>query len=476
MNKRLSFIRRRSIAGRVAVAAVLVVLLAVVGAGLWEGLGGSGASRRAHQVAAVHLKGHGTSAAHRAASDSLIWFHAHAEFFDVRLDGHGRRTLTGTGDPLWSPDGSRFALISGDETGIEVANRDGSDLHRVTPVGGDWADSAPWLGSWSPDGHRLAFSRESNSDSPTDSVYVVNDDGSGLRLVAGSVNLDPSVDTPDSQYALEAVLSPDGRWLAYRQGTTQTQLFVMRPDGTDKRPLGVISHGSGLPDNPPVWSPDGKSIYSRELNGLARVGLDGGRRELAPGTYVRSFVLSPDGRRIAFVADSRLFVVPSEGGGRRPLSPPQTHAAWPPDYGFSADGRKILFVASQHSIYTIYSANSDGSHLRSVSPPGMNFRVGSERFSPDGAKIAFDARDGHIYLAGSHANRLRQLTKGRCPAWSPDGKWIAFATHGKPAVYGAPPAPEVDVIKANGSGKRRVSLGGGCPNWAPAQKSAPTGS
>lgn len=432
---------RKSVAGLVAIAAVL-------GAGLWVGLthGGSNAS-----PAAACTPGH-----------------------SIALKESGTSALRGkiyVGEREWSPDGRRFARVRRDYGGrdwIQIANRDGSHPHNVTPIGGDWGDSVPWLGGWSPDGRSLAFSRQSNSDSPTDSVYVVNADGSGLRLIAGSVNLDPSKEVKDSEYALESAWSPDGCRLAFRKGTTRTQLFVVRPDGSDKRALGVFAHGDGTPDNPPVWSPDGKWIFSRDLNGLTRVDLDGNRHRLVGKTDVGSFELSPDGRWIAFAAYSRLSVVRTHGGSARPLSPPQTNAGGPLKYSFSSDGRRILFVASRHSIYSIYVANSDGSYLRFVSPPRLNVGLASGSFSPDGTQIAFDAGNAHnrsIYLADGDGNHPRPLARGRCPAWSPDGKWIAFSR-----------GAEVDVIKTDGSGRRRLSLHKGCPNWLPALKRVGRGS
>jgi len=308
------------------------------------------------------------------------------------VDGHLVRLLDGfSGGPVWSGDGRRFVVGRTDDSGrswIEVVNRDGSDAHPITPIGGDWGDSSPWLGGWSPDGRTFAFSRQSNSDSPADAVYVVNADGSGLRLVAGSIHLGPTTaDAKASEYSLESAWSPDGRWIAFRHGIHRTQLFMMRPDGSEKRALGVFAFGGGVPDNPPVWSPDGKWIFSRALNGLVRVGPDGEQRKLAGVMPVGSFELSPDGRWIAFAANSSLFLVRSDGGRVRPLSPPQTNAGGPLKYGFSADGRRILFVASQHSIYTIYLANSDGTHLRSLSPAGMNVGISSGSFSPDGTRL-----------------------------------------------------------------------------------------
>src|SRR5436190_24267124 len=80
--------------------------------------------------------------------------------------------------PSWSPDGSRIAFTSDrdSQTGsvnleIYVMNADGTGVTRVTS---DTAqDDEP---AWSPDGTRLAF--RSNRDGNAE-IYVVNADGSG---------------------------------------------------------------------------------------------------------------------------------------------------------------------------------------------------------------------------------------------------------------------------------------------------------
>lgn len=67
-----------------------------------------------------------------------------------------------------------------------------------------------------------------------------------------------------------------------------------------------------------------------------------------------------------------------------------------------------------------------------------------------------------IYLATEDGSRVRRLTSGEGPAWSPDGRRIAF-------VRGA----ELRLIKADGSGERLLASGGdavwvpGEPSWSP---------
>jgi tricorn protease-like protein len=88
--------------------------------------------------------------------------------------------------------------------------------------------------------------------------------------------------------------------------------------------------------------------------------------------------------------------------------------------------------------------------------------IGVPSWSPDGARIAFDAVvDGNtdVYAISVDGGKPVRLTSGpsidNTPEWSPDGKWIYFSS----TVAG--PKPEVWRVPAAGGPPEQITHGGG---------------
>ena len=80
---------------------------------------------------------------------------------------------------------------------------------------------------------------------------------------------------------------------------------------------------------------------------------------------------------------------------------------------------------------------------------------GDPAWSPDGRRIAFRSIgigrvNSDLYVVNADGSGLRRLTRNaaklRWFAWSPDGRTIAFLRNG-----------EVYIVKADGSGERRLT-------------------
>ena len=149
--------------------------------------------------------------------------------YRVRPDGRGLRRVTRgvhiDSRPAPAPDGVRIAMTNGGcEPGAEccwigVVDQGGnptSGLKMPTTRGAQFGPS------WSPDGARLAF-EVSDLDVGTSSIQVVDRDGSHLARI-----------TPRGLNAEEPAWSPDGEWIAFaawRKGAGY-DLYVVHPDGS----------------------------------------------------------------------------------------------------------------------------------------------------------------------------------------------------------------------------------------------------
>jgi Tol biopolymer transport system component len=162
----------------------------------------------------------------------------------------------------------------------------------------------------------------------------------------------------------------------------------------------------------------------------------------------RSPVWSPDGRRLAFDAGASLALIAPSGAGLQMLPAVSGDDGQP---AFSPSGAQLAFTAKSGSRTDISVIGTDGTGPRRIARNGS---------SPDWSKrglIAF-ARRGVLYSVKPGGKRLRKLTRGRDPSWSPSGRQIAFARRG--GIY---------VARADGKRARRVVRCSGCgtPAFSP---------
>ncbi len=129
-------------------------------------------------------------------------------------------------------------------------------------------------------------------------------------------------------------------------------------------------------------------------------------------------------------------------------------------YADAPDGPPGPHAMQQAQLYTIEPSGRNRRQL-TRGPAGNFFPA----WSPDGKQLAFvSVRHGGpaIWLVDGDDRRQRRLTEGLIPAWSPDGKRLAFV---RPSGGG----PQIWVIGADGAGEKQLTSEGAnnVPTWSP---------
>src|SRR3954447_4702083 len=166
---------------------------------------------------------------------------------------------------------------------------------------------------------------------------------------------------------------PEGR-IVYSQtredGTDG--VFLMKPDGTDRRCL-IDTAG---PDTYPTWSPDGRwvAFIGGAVDGdndVYVVRADGTRlKQLTSTEAVETEPeWSPDGTRIAYTSEavvdgpSTIHVMARDGTADREVISQSPHLGHPELQTWSPDGEHLLFTAYEGRT-GLWTAQSDGTHRR----------------------------------------------------------------------------------------------------------------
>jgi TolB protein len=271
-------------------------------------------------------------------------------------------------------------------------------------------------------GIALEASAQAVEGLPNSEIFVVTADGTGRHNLTRSL---ADEDFPS--------LAPDGRRLVFIR-VAEGQLWMMNADGTRQRRLTDAREWRGTPR----WSPDGRRIaFTHKTTKVGLFEPDRNELQWIPDASDPSW--APTGERLAFLTDYgegwregpfSIAVANVDGLARRVVVRASDYSAYKLLSPFwSPTGSLIAFslYSKGSRAFPLYVVDVDGpSTVRRVAPFGYN-----PAWSPDGRRLAFTNPRG-IWIVGADGSGRRVIVSSRSysnprnPAWSPDGKRIAF--------------------------------------------------
>ncbi len=166
--------------------------------------------------------------------------------------------------------------------------------------------------------------------------------------------------------------------------------------------------------------------------------------------------LSPDGRKVAFVARGDVFAAAArDGGDATPVTATATLESQPE---WAADSRRLVYGSARDGGQQLYLYDfATNTETALTTGPVVDVQP---VFSPDGKSLAF-VRDRHeLRVIDLESKAERLVSTGMfgdaldvpAPVWSPDGQWLAMF------VVGQKMFRNVELVPAAGGTRRPVSF------------------
>jgi tricorn protease len=342
--------------------------------------------------------------------------------------------------PKFSPDGNQIAFVGS----YEGAN----DLYVIPTVGGravrwTYHPAGEVLCDWTPDG-QLLFS--TNAVAPLQRM-------SQLQTVSLDAPLPAPLPVP---YGSNGSISTDGKWLAYTPYSRDTRTW--------KRYRGGMASD--------IWLFHLEDHRSKQITDF-----DG--TDTMPMWHDQTvYYLSDAG------SEHRLNIwsYNTNSGAKTQLTKFTDYDVKWPSIGPGTEGQGEIVFQQGASLYLL-DLKTSVSHAVAVSIPGdrpklrpqvvdVSEQLVADSISPTGKRVAVEAR-GDIWTLPAKEGAARNLTNTngiaeRDPAWSPDGRWIAYFSD-------ATGEYELTITQSDGKGESKRLTHDGThwrftPQWSPDSK------
>ncbi len=353
-----------------------------------------------------------------------------------RGGGEARQLTTGghEGLPAFSPDGNWIAFTGQYDGNIDVyvMPADGGEPRRLT-----WHPAPDVVVGWTPDSKKVLFYSPREAYADFDRLYTVPVEG-GWPEVLPMWRAENAWYSPDAKrIAYVPNLKWQTSWKRYKGGQT-TPIYIVQL--SDLKLEKVPRENSN--DSHPVWFGDTVYFLS-DRNGA-----------------VTLFAYDTKTKAVKQVLENKALDLKSLSAGPDALVYEQFGGIYLFEPG-SGNSRKV-------DVHISGDLPATRPHYEKVAEKIQNAAI-----SPNGVRAVFEAR-GEILTVPAEKGDVRNLTHTtgvveRDPAWSPDGKWIAYFSDesGEYALH---------VVDQSGSGAvKKISLGNPPsffygPTWSPDSK------
>ncbi len=353
-----------------------------------------------------------------------------------RSGGEARQLTTGGHEtvPLFSPDGKWIAFLGqyDGNADVYVMPAEGGEPRRLT-----WHPGNDTPVGWTPDGKKVLFTSARQAYADFERLYTVPVEG-GVPEVLPMWRGESASFSPDgARIAYVPNLRWQESWKRYRGGQT-TPIYLVRLNDLQ---LEKVPRENSNDDNP-VWMGDTIYFLSDRSGPITLFAYD-------TKTQSVKQVLENTGFDLKSVNAGPDALVYEQFGGIY-LFDPKTGKSNHVNIQIAAD----LPATRPHWVK-------------------VNDKIQNAGISPSGARAVFEAR-GEILTVPAEKGDIRNLTRTttvaeRDPAWSPDGKWIAFLSDesGEYALHLVDQSGLGEVKKINLGNPPSFFYG---PTWSPDSK------